>query len=160
MGRSLRGHVDEALWTSSGPFLVSGARAGFHDRMHICAEPEDVRRHALPDCVLRYMSAGDGSLCCYGFISVPPASEKGTRSILQSTRMSIRLTLLVQINLWTMGFIISPFISPFLFGFAVARTSWRWSYGAGTIYGAVVVVLIALFMEETFVFIARCWPTD
>ncbi|EIN09141.1 MFS general substrate transporter [Punctularia strigosozonata HHB-11173 SS5] len=54
-----------------------------------------------------------------------------------------------KLNLWTMGFIISPFISPFLFGFAVARVNWRWSYGAGSIYGAVVVGLIALFMEET-----------
>ncbi|KAJ7154703.1 major facilitator superfamily domain-containing protein [Mycena filopes] len=53
------------------------------------------------------------------------------------------------LNFWTMGFIVSPFISPFLFGFLVARTSWRWAYGIGSIYGAIVVVLIALFMEET-----------
>ncbi|KAJ7231166.1 MFS general substrate transporter [Mycena haematopus] len=53
------------------------------------------------------------------------------------------------LNFWTMGFIISPFISPFAFGFLVARTSWRWAYGIGSIYGAIVVVLIVLFMEET-----------
>ncbi|CAK5272185.1 unnamed protein product [Mycena citricolor] len=53
------------------------------------------------------------------------------------------------VNFWTMGFIVSPFISPFLFGFLVARTSWRWAYGIGSIYGLIVVVLIALFMEET-----------
>ncbi|KAJ7723411.1 major facilitator superfamily domain-containing protein [Mycena metata] len=53
------------------------------------------------------------------------------------------------LNFWTMGFIVSPFISPFAFGFLVARTSWRWAYGIGSIYGAIVVILIALFMEET-----------
>ncbi|KAJ6576350.1 MFS general substrate transporter [Mycena sp. CBHHK59/15] len=53
------------------------------------------------------------------------------------------------LNFWTMGFIVSPFISPFLFGFLVARTTWRWAYGIGSIYGAIVVVLIIFFMEET-----------
>ncbi|KAK6992830.1 MFS general substrate transporter [Favolaschia claudopus] len=53
------------------------------------------------------------------------------------------------INVWTMGFIISPFLSPFAFGFLVARTTWRWAYGIGSIYGAIVLGLIVLFMEET-----------
>ncbi|KAJ7931194.1 MFS general substrate transporter [Mycena leptocephala] len=53
------------------------------------------------------------------------------------------------LNFWTMGFIISPFLSPFAFGFLVARTSWRWAYGIGSMYGAIVVVLIIFFMEET-----------
>ncbi|KAJ7198622.1 major facilitator superfamily domain-containing protein [Mycena haematopus] len=53
------------------------------------------------------------------------------------------------LNFWTMGFIISPFISPFALGFLVARTSWRWAYGIGSIYGAIVVLLIVFFMEET-----------
>ncbi|KIK68217.1 hypothetical protein GYMLUDRAFT_35593 [Collybiopsis luxurians FD-317 M1] len=54
-----------------------------------------------------------------------------------------------QLNIWTLGFIISPFLSPFAFGFLVARASWRWAYGIGCMYGAVVCVLIVLFMEET-----------
>ncbi|KAH9477318.1 Efflux pump radE [Psilocybe cubensis] len=54
-----------------------------------------------------------------------------------------------KLNIWTMGFIVSPFISPFAFGFLVARTSWRWAYGIGSIYSAIVVLLIAFFMEET-----------
>ncbi|PBK81160.1 MFS general substrate transporter [Armillaria gallica] len=54
-----------------------------------------------------------------------------------------------KLNFWTMGFIVSPFLSPFAFGFLVARQSWRWAYGIGCIYGAVVCVLIALFMDET-----------
>ncbi|KAJ7592988.1 MFS general substrate transporter [Mycena floridula] len=54
-----------------------------------------------------------------------------------------------KLNIWTFGFIISPFLSPFAFGFLVARTTWRWAYGIGSIYGAIVVVLIVVFMEET-----------
>ncbi|KAJ7766307.1 MFS general substrate transporter [Mycena maculata] len=53
------------------------------------------------------------------------------------------------LNFWTMGFIVSPFLSPFALGFLVARTSWRWAFAIGSIYGAIIVVLIALFMEET-----------
>ncbi|KAK0470054.1 major facilitator superfamily domain-containing protein [Desarmillaria tabescens] len=54
-----------------------------------------------------------------------------------------------KLNFWTMGFIVSPFISPFAFGFLVARQNWRWAYGIGCLYSAVVCVLIALFMDET-----------
>jgi MFS family permease len=54
-----------------------------------------------------------------------------------------------KLNLWTMGFIVSPFLSPFLFGFLVARQSWRWAYGIGCIYSAIVVLLIAFFGRET-----------
>jgi len=48
-----------------------------------------------------------------------------------------------------MGYLISPFLSPFAFGFLVARTSWRWAYGIGSMYSLIVVILIVLFMEET-----------
>ncbi|KAF9254339.1 MFS general substrate transporter [Marasmius fiardii PR-910] len=54
-----------------------------------------------------------------------------------------------KLNVWTMGFILSPFLSPFLCGFINARTTWRWAYGFGSIYGVVVVIVITLFMEET-----------
>ncbi|KIP06311.1 hypothetical protein PHLGIDRAFT_465509 [Phlebiopsis gigantea 11061_1 CR5-6] len=54
-----------------------------------------------------------------------------------------------KLNIWTMGFIISPFLSPFAFGFLVARANWRWTYGIGSIYSAIVVCLIALLCEET-----------
>ena len=49
-----------------------------------------------------------------------------------------------------MGFLISPFLSPFAFGFLVARTSWRWAYGIGSMYSVIVVILIVFFMEETY----------
>jgi MFS family permease len=50
-----------------------------------------------------------------------------------------------------MGFIVSPFLSPFAFGFLVARTTWRWAYGIGCLYSLIVVLLIIFFMEETYV---------
>ncbi|CAA7268523.1 unnamed protein product [Cyclocybe aegerita] len=54
-----------------------------------------------------------------------------------------------KLNIWTMGFIVSPFLSPFAFGFLVARADWRWSYGIGTLYSVFVVLLIMFCMEET-----------
>ncbi|KAF9445589.1 MFS general substrate transporter [Macrolepiota fuliginosa MF-IS2] len=54
-----------------------------------------------------------------------------------------------KLNIWTMGFIISPFLSPFAFGFLVARTTWRWAYGIGCLYGLVVVLIVIFFGEET-----------
>ncbi|PIL36218.1 MFS general substrate transporter [Ganoderma sinense ZZ0214-1] len=54
-----------------------------------------------------------------------------------------------KLNIWTMGFIISPFLSPFMMGFIVARISWRWTYGIGSIYGVFVVCMIAFFGQET-----------
>ncbi|KAG2143494.1 MFS general substrate transporter [Suillus bovinus] len=54
-----------------------------------------------------------------------------------------------KLNIWTSGFVISPFLSPFAFGFLVARMSWRWAYAIGSIYGAIVLFLIVFFMEET-----------
>ncbi|TFK90089.1 MFS general substrate transporter [Polyporus arcularius HHB13444] len=54
-----------------------------------------------------------------------------------------------KLNIWTMGFIVSPFLSPFMMGFIVARIDWRWTYGIGSIYSAIVVALIAFFGEET-----------
>lgn len=38
------------------------------------------------------------------------------------------------IGIWTLAYIASPFISPWLFGYLCARQSWRWAYGAGTLY--------------------------
>jgi MFS family permease len=54
-----------------------------------------------------------------------------------------------KLNIWSMGFIVSPFLSAFALGFLVARASWRWAYGVGSMYSAVVVLLIVFFMEET-----------
>ncbi|OCH89126.1 MFS general substrate transporter [Obba rivulosa] len=54
-----------------------------------------------------------------------------------------------KLNIWTMGFILSPFLSPFIFGFVVARIDWRWTYGIAAMYGVIVVFMITFFMEET-----------
>lgn len=49
-----------------------------------------------------------------------------------------------------MGVVLSPHLSPFVFGFLVARTTWRWAYGIGTLYNLVVFVLIVLFLKESY----------
>jgi len=54
-----------------------------------------------------------------------------------------------KLNLWTMGFLIAPFLSPFAFGFLVARENWRWSYGIGSMYSTFVLLLIIFFGRET-----------
>ncbi|KAK4703847.1 hypothetical protein P7C70_g2363, partial [Phenoliferia sp. Uapishka_3] len=54
-----------------------------------------------------------------------------------------------KLNLWTMGFIMSPFVSPFLLGYLVASKNWRDAYWVGVAYVSVVVLLIVFFMEET-----------
>ncbi|KAF8877199.1 major facilitator superfamily domain-containing protein [Infundibulicybe gibba] len=48
----------------------------------------------------------------------------------------------ITINIWTMGVILAPHLSPFLFGFLVSRTTWRWAYGVGCLYGAAVLLLM------------------
>ncbi|GAA6000919.1 hypothetical protein JCM10207_004719 [Rhodosporidiobolus poonsookiae] len=54
-----------------------------------------------------------------------------------------------KLNLWTMGFILSPFVSPFLLGFMIPTTSFRDVYWVGVAYTAVVVLAIVFVMEET-----------
>ncbi|KAG2098981.1 major facilitator superfamily domain-containing protein [Suillus discolor] len=54
-----------------------------------------------------------------------------------------------KLNIWTSGFVLSPYLSPFVFGFLVARVSWRWAYAIGSIYSVIVLLLIVFFMEET-----------
>ncbi|KAE9397963.1 MFS general substrate transporter [Gymnopus androsaceus JB14] len=53
------------------------------------------------------------------------------------------------IGIWATAFIIGPHLSPFVFGFLVARASWRWAFGIGSIYGLLVLLLIMFGMEET-----------
>ncbi|CDO78111.1 hypothetical protein BN946_scf184611.g3 [Trametes cinnabarina] len=54
-----------------------------------------------------------------------------------------------KLNIWVMGFIISPFFPPFALGYLVPRAGFRWAYGVGIIYNGIVLLLIALFGRET-----------
>jgi len=54
-----------------------------------------------------------------------------------------------KLNIWVMGFIISPSVPPFVFGFLVPRAGFRWAYGIGVIYGGIVLFLIAVLGRET-----------
>ncbi|KAE9402698.1 MFS general substrate transporter [Gymnopus androsaceus JB14] len=78
------------------------------------------------------------------FATVPQATGLYTVTDLFPFHLQAR-----NLNIWTMGFIISPFLSPFAFGFLIAKTTWRWAYGIACIYSGIVCLLIALFMHET-----------
>ncbi|KAJ7279389.1 MFS general substrate transporter [Mycena rebaudengoi] len=54
-----------------------------------------------------------------------------------------------KLNLWTLGFIMSPFLSPFFLGFLVAHASYQWAWGIGAILSLIVLVLVVFFGEET-----------
>ncbi|KAJ7229561.1 major facilitator superfamily domain-containing protein [Mycena haematopus] len=54
-----------------------------------------------------------------------------------------------KLNLWTTGFIISPFVSPFLLGFLIAHANYKWAYAAGAFYSLVVLLMIACLGQET-----------
>ncbi|KAJ7457480.1 major facilitator superfamily domain-containing protein [Mycena latifolia] len=54
-----------------------------------------------------------------------------------------------KLNLWTMGFIVSPFLSPFFLGFLVAHANYKWAYAVGAIYSFIVVLMIIFLGEET-----------
>ena len=96
-----------------------------------------------------FTSPSSGPICRYRPLSVPPPSPEGIARFRHLHLLKLIFT--TKLNIWTMGFIISPFLSPFAFGFLVARTSWRWAYGIGSMYSLIVVLLIVFFMEETYV---------
>ncbi|KAJ7440296.1 MFS general substrate transporter [Mycena galericulata] len=54
-----------------------------------------------------------------------------------------------KLNLWTMGFIMSPFLSPFFLGFLVAHADYRWAYAVGALYSLIVLLMIVFLGEET-----------
>ncbi|KAJ7127881.1 MFS general substrate transporter [Mycena epipterygia] len=54
-----------------------------------------------------------------------------------------------KLNLWTMGFIMSPFLSPFFLGFLVAHADYRWAYAFGAFYSLIVLLMIVFLGEET-----------
>lgn len=68
---------------------------------------------------LRYDQTRIGSVRRDRHVPLPSASAKGM--ILQPTTLPSLMIIVMQLNLWTMGFIVSPFLSPFAFGFMVAR---------------------------------------
>ncbi|KAJ7753587.1 MFS general substrate transporter [Mycena maculata] len=62
-----------------------------------------------------------------------------------------------KLNLWTMGFIMSPFLSPFFLGFMVAHVDYRWAYAVGAFYSLIVLLMIAFLGEETM-YDRTLWP--
>lgn len=83
--------------------------------------------------------------CLVGFLSTAPQVS----GILIVTDMYPFHLQARMINLWSAGFLVSPYISPWLFGYLAAKINYRWAYGITCFYALLVVVLIALLGEET-----------
>ncbi|KAF7340688.1 Efflux pump rdc3 [Mycena sanguinolenta] len=54
-----------------------------------------------------------------------------------------------KLNLWTAGFLISPFVSPFLLGFLIAHANYKWAYATGAFYSLVVLLMTIFLGQET-----------
>ncbi|KAF7310193.1 Efflux pump rdc3 [Mycena indigotica] len=54
-----------------------------------------------------------------------------------------------KLNIWTAGFIISPFLSPFFLGFLVAHANFRWAFAVGCFISLTVLAMTMLLAEET-----------
>ena len=59
------------------------------------------------------------SLCHHRHVSLPSPRENGRQIFV--ILITYHVTNFVQINIWTMGFMCSPFLSPFAFGFLASR---------------------------------------
>ncbi|KZT22763.1 MFS general substrate transporter [Neolentinus lepideus HHB14362 ss-1] len=125
IGWDLRCDAHEAIWKAASLVLVPGFLVG-------CTFAPNLKTFAAMRCLTAVFSTCPQATGLYVVTDMYPFH-------LQARKL----------NVWTMGFIISPFLSPFVFGFLVARANWRWSYGVASIYGAVVVALIMFFGEET-----------
>ncbi len=89
-----------------------------------------------------------GSIQHRRHISIPPSSTHGI-SLLLHSHFCLVAEKEYQINVWTMGVILAPHLSPFVFGFLVARITWRWAYWIGCLYGLFVLILIVWFLKES-----------
>jgi hypothetical protein len=106
-----------------------------------------------------------GYLCRDGYLPLPSSSTEAEH--LDFGFRYVRNEFLYWENHFSLSHR-SPYLSPFIFGFLVARVryvlhmlsliqsihqlldSWRWAYAIGSIYSAVVSFLIVFFMEEHY----------
>jgi len=133
MGGDLFRHVDETIWTVVNTVLDAASGINIHGRCYLCTYSESICCDAVPHC--------------FFFATCPQVSGLFTITDLYPFHLQARM-----INIWTMAVVISSHLPPFLFGFLVARASWRWAYGIGTLYTLVVFILIVLFTEESLYF--------
>ncbi|KAF9517578.1 hypothetical protein BS47DRAFT_509296 [Hydnum rufescens UP504] len=54
------------------------------------------------------------------------------------------------INVWAGCFILSPYLGPFIAGFIVSNTTWRWAFGSYSIFTFICFIGVALFVDETY----------
>ncbi|KAJ3479033.1 hypothetical protein NLI96_g9347 [Meripilus lineatus] len=143
MGWYICGDAHASIWPASHPLLVPGKvlALGF---LVGCTFAPNLNTFTAMRCLTAIFGTCPQVTICSP--SICKQERYGSKYDPQSIFAS---WIKYQLNIWTMGFILSPFISPFAFGFMVARENWRWTYGIGSMYGAIVVGLIVLFMEET-----------
>ena len=55
-----------------------------------------------------------------------------------------------KINLWQSSVIVSPFFGPLLAAFMIAKLAWYWPFVVYTIETAIALLLVILFVEETY----------
>ncbi|KAJ3525710.1 hypothetical protein NM688_g8364 [Phlebia brevispora] len=138
-------------FSSESPASDSAPRLGRHLR---CDAYETIRPPTGPVLVARFLvgctfapnlKTFTAMRCLNGFFATCP-QVTGLYIVTDLFPFHLQAR---KLNIWTMGFIISPFLSPFAFGFLVARTTWRWAYGIGSMYGAAVLILIVTLSKET-----------
>ena len=90
-----------------------------------------------------------GSLYCHGHVSVPSPGANGEKCFI--ILISYYLTVSDQLNIWTTGFIVSPYLSPFAFGFLVARIKSVLPFP-----GRVVLTIVHMSVGDGHMVLAPC----
>ncbi|PPQ93752.1 hypothetical protein CVT25_008132 [Psilocybe cyanescens] len=147
MGRYLLRYVNATIWTTCNPVLDTGVADLFvvefsvdHQYRKLIALGLLVGATFAP--TLKVFAAMRSLTAFFG--TCPQVTGLYTITDLFPFHLQAR-----KINLWALGIVLSPHLSPFLFGFLVARISWRWAYGVGCLYGLGVLLLIAFFLDES-----------
>ncbi|KAI3616814.1 mfs transporter [Moniliophthora roreri] len=128
----------------------AGEHPSFISLLNGCLSDIQLPSHEMPHRCFWNGTANFWFIRGNGFVPLPLASTNG-RAV--SSRFRVLADTSETISSisgpWDSSSVHSFLPSYLAFGFLVARENWRWSYGIGSMYGAVVCVLIALFMEET-----------
>ncbi|EGG10739.1 uncharacterized protein MELLADRAFT_103158 [Melampsora larici-populina 98AG31] len=97
-----------------------------------CAASRDLKTFAAMRCINAFFSSAPQVMGLYVINDMYPFHLQARK-----------------VNVWTSGFLCSPFVAPWLFGYLNAKISYRWGYWIACMYVGIVVILIAFFVEET-----------
>ncbi|KAI3616836.1 mfs transporter [Moniliophthora roreri] len=137
------------IWTTASIVLDSIIGTRLSRGYHLCPDVGGLRSNALSYRILRNVSSNHG-------IELTNSSPAPAHSFVHATQGLFIINdvypfhlQVKMIGIWTCSAVLSPHLSPFVFSFLLARANWRIAWGIGCIYGVVVVLLIAFFMEES-----------